>query len=269
MTVSERYTPDTYDILNNNCNNFSEECAQFLLGQAIPEHILEAPRKLSNSCLGRIGLFICGLSSLARTASILNLHWVFSVIGIAVLSSLSKGDACLVAEDSTIHYAISVFVMECAYAMWLLLALFFASKQQRPFVTACVNPVVESIMMAVLGLLSYSAAVAVSALQTSMNRLFPDDCTPSNANYQKMQAGTWLPWAWLPCAWLPWAWLPCAWLPCAWLPWVHTAPWHDLVIITLASSFTLSPSPCYLALRMCLPVDFVLCDPNIKIDWKS
>ena len=31
-SISPRFSPGTYDILNNNCNNFSNECTQFLTG---------------------------------------------------------------------------------------------------------------------------------------------------------------------------------------------------------------------------------------------
>jgi hypothetical protein len=30
--IRPRFMPETYDLLHNNCNNFSHECSQFLLG---------------------------------------------------------------------------------------------------------------------------------------------------------------------------------------------------------------------------------------------
>ena len=53
LTVSTRYPQSTYVLLKNNCNAFSQECAQFLLGQSIPGHILAAPEIVMRSCLGR------------------------------------------------------------------------------------------------------------------------------------------------------------------------------------------------------------------------
>lgn len=31
--IRPRFLPETYDLLHNNCNNFSHECSQFLLGR--------------------------------------------------------------------------------------------------------------------------------------------------------------------------------------------------------------------------------------------
>ena len=58
-----RYTSKQYDILNNNCNNFSEECAGFLLGKSIPSHILAAPEQLKESCLGEVAYWRSGVQS--------------------------------------------------------------------------------------------------------------------------------------------------------------------------------------------------------------
>jgi desumoylating isopeptidase 1 len=45
-TIRHRYTQETYDLLNHNCNNFSNEITQFLLGQGqgIPSYIIDLPR---------------------------------------------------------------------------------------------------------------------------------------------------------------------------------------------------------------------------------
>ena len=39
-TASPRFTVTTYDVFSHNCNNFSDELARFLTGQAVPERIL-------------------------------------------------------------------------------------------------------------------------------------------------------------------------------------------------------------------------------------
>jgi PPPDE putative peptidase domain len=36
VDLSERFNASTYNLLSNNCNNFSDEVAQFLVGQGIP-----------------------------------------------------------------------------------------------------------------------------------------------------------------------------------------------------------------------------------------
>lgn len=41
----------TYHLLNHNCNNFSNEVAQFLCGVSIPKYILDLPNEVLNSSL--------------------------------------------------------------------------------------------------------------------------------------------------------------------------------------------------------------------------
>ena len=49
MGVTSRYTERTYDLLSNNCNNFTNECANFLLGHGIPQRILDVPETFKRS----------------------------------------------------------------------------------------------------------------------------------------------------------------------------------------------------------------------------
>ena len=37
ISVRDRFAPETYHILENNCNTFSDEAARFLTGKGIPE----------------------------------------------------------------------------------------------------------------------------------------------------------------------------------------------------------------------------------------
>ena len=43
-TINSRFTASTYNLLTNNCNNFSECIVQFLCNRGIPEHILNLPQ---------------------------------------------------------------------------------------------------------------------------------------------------------------------------------------------------------------------------------
>ncbi|OAY64608.1 Desumoylating isopeptidase 1 [Ananas comosus] len=52
--ISGRYTPETYNLLSHNCNNFSNEVAQFLVGASIPSYILELPSDVMNSPMGAL-----------------------------------------------------------------------------------------------------------------------------------------------------------------------------------------------------------------------
>jgi len=52
--ISPRYTATTYNLFENNCNNFSNEVSQFLTGKHIPEFITNLPRDALNTPLGPI-----------------------------------------------------------------------------------------------------------------------------------------------------------------------------------------------------------------------
>ena len=43
-SISHRFTQETYDLINNNCNNFSDAVCTFLTGHGIPDHIVNLPR---------------------------------------------------------------------------------------------------------------------------------------------------------------------------------------------------------------------------------
>lgn len=43
-TIRNRYTAMTYDLINNNCNNFADTICHFLVGHGIPTHIVDLPR---------------------------------------------------------------------------------------------------------------------------------------------------------------------------------------------------------------------------------
>lgn len=47
--ISHRYTEQTYSLLTHNCNNFSNEVAQLLVGSTIPDYILDLPKEVMNS----------------------------------------------------------------------------------------------------------------------------------------------------------------------------------------------------------------------------
>ncbi|KAI4341606.1 hypothetical protein MLD38_026308 [Melastoma candidum] len=52
--IAPRYTAETYSLLTHNCNNFSNEVAQFLVGTSIPEYILNLPNQVMNSPMGSL-----------------------------------------------------------------------------------------------------------------------------------------------------------------------------------------------------------------------
>ncbi|CAN6486225.1 unnamed protein product [Victoria cruziana] len=52
--ISPRYTAETYNLLRHNCNNFSNEVAQFLIGVSIPDYILQLPNEVMSSPMGAL-----------------------------------------------------------------------------------------------------------------------------------------------------------------------------------------------------------------------
>jgi hypothetical protein len=50
--LTGRFNAGTYNLLRNNCNNFSDAVARFLLGVGIPQHITGLPETAMNSPLG-------------------------------------------------------------------------------------------------------------------------------------------------------------------------------------------------------------------------
>ncbi len=51
--ISDRFTMQTYNVLTNNCNNFTNEVAELLLGQGIPRDIVDLPQNFLQTPLGR------------------------------------------------------------------------------------------------------------------------------------------------------------------------------------------------------------------------
>jgi proteasome lid subunit RPN8/RPN11 len=52
--VSPQFTAATYNVLKHNCNNFSDECAKFLLGTGIPKDIVNLPNEFLSTPMGRM-----------------------------------------------------------------------------------------------------------------------------------------------------------------------------------------------------------------------
>lgn len=52
--ISDQYTYDTYDILRNNCNNFTQVACNFLTGNSIPGWIANLPEEVLSTPFGRM-----------------------------------------------------------------------------------------------------------------------------------------------------------------------------------------------------------------------
>lgn len=54
LDLSDRYTPEAYSLFHNNCNNFSDELANLLVGTGIPAHITGLPAEVLASPFGQM-----------------------------------------------------------------------------------------------------------------------------------------------------------------------------------------------------------------------
>lgn len=54
LSISSQFSMSTYDLLENNCNNFSDSCAKFLMSSetGIPSYIVDLPREAMDSPMG-------------------------------------------------------------------------------------------------------------------------------------------------------------------------------------------------------------------------
>jgi desumoylating isopeptidase 1 len=52
--ISDRFTSMTYHVFKHNCNNFTDECANFLIGSGIPHDIIDLPNMFLNTRLGKM-----------------------------------------------------------------------------------------------------------------------------------------------------------------------------------------------------------------------
>jgi hypothetical protein len=57
--LAERYTPQSYSLLHNNCNNFSHELAQLLVGCGIPDHITGLPAEVGPTSVLLFSAAVC------------------------------------------------------------------------------------------------------------------------------------------------------------------------------------------------------------------
>lgn len=52
--LKEQYTHDKYDLFDHNCNHFTEEMAQFLVGKSIPDSITSLPHTVLQTPFGQM-----------------------------------------------------------------------------------------------------------------------------------------------------------------------------------------------------------------------
>ena len=50
--IAQPFTVATYNVINNNCNNFTGECAMLLIGERMPKDITGLPQEFMRTALG-------------------------------------------------------------------------------------------------------------------------------------------------------------------------------------------------------------------------
>jgi len=52
--INHKFSADKYDLFENNCNNFSDACAEFLIGEKIPSYITGLPKEVLATPMGKM-----------------------------------------------------------------------------------------------------------------------------------------------------------------------------------------------------------------------
>jgi len=52
--INPQFTAEKYDLFNNNCNNFTDSCSEFLVGAKIPVHITGLPKEVLSTPMGQM-----------------------------------------------------------------------------------------------------------------------------------------------------------------------------------------------------------------------
>ena len=53
MSISQNYTQSNYDIINHNCNHFTDEICRFLCNKPLPEQILNQEKLVGDTAFGK------------------------------------------------------------------------------------------------------------------------------------------------------------------------------------------------------------------------
>lgn len=67
--MASQFSFETYDLMTNNCNTFSNAAAEFLVGRGIPSHIVNLPNEVLSSPLAPMLTPLLSQMSGARVAS--------------------------------------------------------------------------------------------------------------------------------------------------------------------------------------------------------
>ena len=87
-SISNKYTSENYDLLNHNCNHFSDNIVRFLLGDGIPSYILDLPNEVMKTPFGSMLLPI--LQKAQKSQAVRSVANVWNANGISPSNVLNK-----------------------------------------------------------------------------------------------------------------------------------------------------------------------------------
>lgn len=53
LDIAHKYTPEKYNVIEHNCNNFTDEACEFLVGKGIPKKVVDQAKDLLNTPMGQ------------------------------------------------------------------------------------------------------------------------------------------------------------------------------------------------------------------------
>ena len=52
--INHKFLPEKYNLLENNCNHFTNDVCEFLVGEGIPKYVLNQADEILNSPMGQM-----------------------------------------------------------------------------------------------------------------------------------------------------------------------------------------------------------------------
>ncbi|KAJ4968977.1 hypothetical protein NE237_015678 [Protea cynaroides] len=102
--ISPRYTAETYSLLTHNCNNFTNEVAQFLMGVTIPDYILQLPNEVMNSPMGPLILpMIQNLETTLRAGAVPQTPQFKPSVQLSSVKTTNSGNPNISSREATFN----------------------------------------------------------------------------------------------------------------------------------------------------------------------
>ncbi|KAH8739653.1 hypothetical protein FG386_001210 [Cryptosporidium ryanae] len=87
-SISSKFTSENYDLLNHNCNHFSDNIVKFLLGDGIPSYILDLPNEVMRTPFG--SMLLPMLQKAQKSQAVRSVANVWNTNGISPSNVINK-----------------------------------------------------------------------------------------------------------------------------------------------------------------------------------